>query len=120
MIVWLFVSQVKDLVWLLVKIMMAICVFLSGYGYYCSIFLEGFTLFILAGRFLIVVRVTLSSCIRAAMWLLCMLFGFPFGRYVFSRVMVMGLFTWSWDYFHHIGINVSPKLVIGWPLCQDI
>jgi hypothetical protein len=44
----------------------------------------------------------------------------PFGRCVFSRVMVVGLFTWSWDYFHGLGINVSQKSVLGWPLCQDI
>jgi hypothetical protein len=47
-------------------------------------------------------------------------FGLPFGHYVFSRVMVVGLFTWSWDYFHGIGINISQNSVLGWPLCQDI
>jgi hypothetical protein len=31
-----------------------------------------------------------------------------------------GFITWSWDYFYGLGINVSQKSVIGWPLCQDI
>ena len=41
--------------------------------------------------FLTFMRVTMSSRIQVAMWLLCMFFGLPFGHCVFSRVMVMGL-----------------------------
>jgi hypothetical protein len=93
MTVWLFILQVKDLVWLLVKIVKAL------YGlewiWVLSLYvLEGFALFILVGRFLTVMRVTLPSRIWKAMWLLCMFFGLPFGHCVFSRVMVMGLFAW--------------------------
>jgi len=84
------------------------------------VLVEGLTLVILVCRFLTIMRVTLSSHIRVAMWLLCMFFRLTFGHYVFSRVMVMGLFTWSWAYFHGLGINVSQKPVLGWPLCQDI
>jgi hypothetical protein len=116
--VWLFDLQVKELVWLS-------CAFngcfvgenhdgslwiLNGYGCYRSVFLvEGFTLCIIVGCFLTVMRETVSNRIQIAIWLLC-----------FSRVMVMGLFTWSWDYSHGIGIKVSQNLVLGWTLCQYI
>jgi hypothetical protein len=105
MTVWLFDLQVKELVWLS-------CAFvgcsvgenrdgslwiLNEYGYYRSVFLvEGFALCILVGCFLTVMRVTLSSRIQTAIWLLCI---FPDCHLVvvcFSRVMVVGLFTWSW------------------------
>jgi hypothetical protein len=65
-------------------------------------------LFILVGRFLIVMRVTLSSRIRATMWLLCMFFGLPFGHYIFSRAMVVGLFSWSWHQrISEVGLRVA-------------
>jgi hypothetical protein len=69
---------VHSLVVLLVKIVMALCAIFE-WIWVLSLFvlLEGFALFILVGCFLTVMRVTLSSRIRAAMWLLCMFFGLP-------------------------------------------
>jgi len=52
------------------------------------IFLEGFTLFSLAGH-LLIVMVTISGCIQF-LWGCCVCFELPFGRYVSSRDMVVG------------------------------
>jgi hypothetical protein len=123
MTVWLFDLQVKELVWLSWAFVGCSVGenrdgslwILIEYGYYRSMFLvEGFSLCILVGFFLTVMRVTpvqsYSDCHLVvvyvswiAIWLLC----------VFPE-------SWSWAYSHGLGIKVSRKSVLGWPLCQDI
>jgi hypothetical protein len=47
-------------------------------------------------------------------------FELPFGHCVFSRAMVVGYPPSRGIYFCGIGVNVSQKLVIGWPFHQDV
>jgi hypothetical protein len=72
--------------------------FLNEYGYYHSVFLvEGFTLCIISGCFLIM-RINMSNRIRTSIWFLC----------IFSKVMVVGLFTWSWHQnISEVGLRVA-------------
>jgi hypothetical protein len=91
-------------------------------GIITLVLLEGFTLFILIGRFLTVMRVTISSCIQIAMGLLCMFFlnyllvtvYFP-ESWSWVIHLVVGLFLWYWHQrISEVGYRVAimPRCIL--------
>jgi len=80
-----------------------------------GIVLERFALFSLVFR-LLTIMVTISSCIQV-LWGFCVCFELPFGHCVSSRAMFVG---YSPGHGIIFVILASTKLVMGWPLCQEV